>query len=65
MKKLFTCTKCHKDFRAIGFDNPVFLADIVANCPDCNSKCWERTYTITASEFKRLKRLRVNPKLFY
>jgi hypothetical protein len=35
--------KCPTDgiFNAIGYDNPVFLADTVADCPECGEKCWE------------------------
>lgn len=35
--------KCPTDgiFKAIGYDNPVFYADKVANCPKCGEKCWE------------------------
>lgn len=34
--------KCPNDgiFEAVGYDNPVFLADTVANCPKCGEKCW-------------------------
>ncbi len=61
-KLIFTCSKCNKDFKDIGYDNPVFLADTVANCPICGDKCWEKTYKITASEYNRLKKLKVKPK---
>lgn len=36
----FKCVD-HGIFSAIGYDNPVFLADTVANCPRCGVKCWE------------------------
>ncbi len=37
--------KCpdHGIFEAVGYDNPVFLADTIANCPQCNEKCWQPT----------------------
>lgn len=38
----FTCPD-HGIFEASGYDNPVFYADKVANCPQCGEKCWQST----------------------
>jgi len=40
-KKIFKCPECVLDFVSIGYDNPVFYADKVADCPKCGGKCWE------------------------
>lgn len=63
MKKDFYCNVCDLKFRAVGYDNPVFLADTVADCPNCGEKCWEETVKMTMSEYKRLKKLGVKPKI--
>ena len=62
--KTFECKNCYNDFESIGYDNPVFLADTVADCPKCNIKCWEKTYKISKSEYERLIENGVNIKLF-
>lgn len=45
--------RCPDDgiFDAIGYDNPVFYADIVANCPKCGEKCWEVNF-MNEAEFR-------------
>ena len=36
----FYCKYCDTSFKSEGYDNPVYLADKVANCPECGSKTW-------------------------
>lgn len=62
--KVFFCPDCNEDFEDVGYPNPVFYADTVANCPQCKGKCWEKTVKITYSEYKRLKAIGANPRLF-
>jgi len=40
LSRQFKCPT-HGLFEALGYDNPVFYADKVANCPKCGEKCWE------------------------
>ena len=61
-KRVFYCPDDNKVFRAIGYANPVFWADTVADCPICGEKCWEKTVKITFSEYRRLKKAGVQPK---
>jgi hypothetical protein len=63
-EKTFVCTRNGTEFQDVGYPNPVWFADTVANCPDCGDKCWEVTYKITKSEYERLKKLGVKPELF-
>jgi Zn finger protein HypA/HybF involved in hydrogenase expression len=56
--KEFECKCCYTRFKAVGYDNPVFLADIVADCPKCGSKCWEVMISITKTEYKRLNKIK-------
>jgi Zn finger protein HypA/HybF involved in hydrogenase expression len=60
----FYCPDCDTEFSAVGYPNPVFYADTVANCPRCGGKCWEATVKITRSEYERLKRIGAKPKTF-
>ena len=60
--RTFTCLE-HGEFKSNGYDNPVFLADRVADCPDCGTKCWEATYKITVSEYERLKKAGIDIRL--
>lgn len=46
-KHSFKCPD-HGIFEASGYDNPVFLADTVANCPKCGEKCWNVRATTPA-----------------
>jgi uncharacterized Zn-finger protein len=48
----FHCGYCKKDFRSVGYDNPVFLADKVADCPLCEKKSW-MDYEAAYKELKR------------
>lgn len=57
-KRLFYCPDCHLEFEDIGYVNPVFLADKVANCPKCGGKCWEKTVNITYSQYKEYMRFK-------
>ena len=54
--RIFECKSCDFTFPAEGYDNPVFFADKVADCPTCGEKCWEETITITRSEYKSLQK---------
>ena len=38
--RIFRCVD-HGIFDAVGYENPVFYADWVANCPECSQKSWE------------------------
>lgn len=39
-KKTFKCDT-HGWFETLNwYENPVFLADSVADCPECGEKCW-------------------------
>ena len=41
--KEYYCPICDIYFYpAYTYDNPVCLADRVADCPKCNGKCWEK-----------------------
>jgi hypothetical protein len=60
----FYCPDCDTEFSAVGYPNPVFYADTVANCPRCGGKCWEATVKITRSEYERLQRIGAKPKTF-
>lgn len=40
-EKVFKCYE-HGYFKSLNYyKNPVFLADDVADCPDCGGKCWQ------------------------
>lgn len=41
----FHCGECESEFTSVGYDNPVFYADKVADCPKCGSKCWENEHS--------------------
>lgn len=61
--KEFKCLT-HGVFESEGYPNPVFLVDTCADCPQCESKCWETTVKITTSELKRLRDLGNEVTLF-
>ncbi|GAG35138.1 unnamed protein product [marine sediment metagenome] len=46
----FYCPKCNKTFQSEGYDNPVFLADKVADCPCCGSKSGKESQTNNSVE---------------
>lgn len=50
----FSCRACGIDFESIGYDNPVFGADKVDNCPKCGGKCWEKEIKIKYLEHIKL-----------
>jgi DNA-directed RNA polymerase subunit RPC12/RpoP len=42
-QKQYECSNCNIYFYpTYTYDNPMFLADEVADCPKCGGKCWER-----------------------
>ncbi len=56
MAKNFYCPTCDETFQSEGYDNPVFLADKIANCPNCNHKCWEESNTNNSAETHQRRR---------
>ncbi len=64
-KKVFYCHQDKKIFRAVGYPNPIYWADTVADCPLCGGKCWEKTVEITFSEYRRLKKIGIQLKRVY
>ncbi|MCP4990912.1 MAG: hypothetical protein GY928_34175 [Colwellia sp.] len=52
---IFYCPLDQLEFKGKGYDNPVFWADKVANCPTCGGKCWEQTIKITMSQYVELQ----------